>query len=129
MILVAAAFFRSRPADMGLRAYGVTDDEPKEIAWSEKLQGIRMKVFNQHIRKTKEFWNLPLIHHLGCTGHAIILIYSVPIAVDKGPQPHRRGGHPHLDICIQHHQPVPGADVRRAVRRQTGHDRCVGAAM
>jgi len=84
MILVAAAFFRSRPADMGLRAYGVTDDEPKEIAWSEKLQGIRMKVFNQHIRKTKEFWNLPLIHHLGCTGHAIILIYSVPIAVDKG---------------------------------------------
>jgi MFS family permease len=84
LILLAAAFFRSRPADMGLRAYGVQADEPAEVAWSERLQGVRMKVFNQHIRKTKEFWNLPLIHHLGCTGHAVILIYSVPIAVDKG---------------------------------------------
>jgi len=84
LVLLSAAFFRSRPADMGKRAYGVMDDEPPEVAWSDRLQAIRMKVFNQHIRTTKEFWNLPLIHHLGCTGHAIILIYSVPIAVDQG---------------------------------------------
>ncbi len=84
MVFLSAAFFRSRPSDMGLREYGVAEDEPLEKPWSQRLQGIRMKAFNREIRKTKEFWNLPLIHHLGCTGHAVILIYSVPIAVDQG---------------------------------------------
>ena len=60
------------------------EDDPPDIDWSKPLEKIRLKVFNQHIRTTKEFWNLPLIHSLGCAGHGIILIYSIPIAVEQG---------------------------------------------
>lgn len=84
MILVLVPFFRNSPADKGLRPYGVAEDEPEEIGWSKTVEKLRLKVFNQHIRKTKEFWNLPLIHSLGCAGHGIILIYSIPIAVEQG---------------------------------------------
>lgn len=84
MIFVLVPFFRNRPADKGIRAYGVGEDEPTEVGWSLTVEKLRLKVFNQHIRKTKEFWNLPLIHSLGCAGHGIILIYSIPIAVEQG---------------------------------------------
>ena len=84
MILVLVPFFRNNPTDKGLRAYGVRDGDPEEISWSKTVEKLRLKTFNQHIRKTKEFWNLPLIHSLGCAGHGIILIYSIPIAVEQG---------------------------------------------
>lgn len=84
MILVLVPFFRNNPTDKGIRAYGVRDGDPEEISWSSTVEKLRLKTFNQHIRKTKEFWNLPLIHSLGCAGHGIILIYSIPIAVEQG---------------------------------------------
>lgn len=84
MIFLLVPFFHNRPSDKGIRAYGVGEDEPDEIRWSKPVEKLRLKVFNQHIRKTKEFWNLPLIHSLGCAGHGIILIYSIPIAVEQG---------------------------------------------
>ncbi|HIN05854.1 MAG TPA: MFS transporter [Dehalococcoidia bacterium] len=84
MILVLVPFFRNNPTDKGIRAYGVRDGDPEEISWSKTVEKLRLKTFNQHIRKTKEFWNLPLIHSLGCAGHGIILIYSIPIAVEQG---------------------------------------------
>jgi len=84
MIFVLVPFFRNSPSDKGLRPYGIEEDEPDEIGWSKPVEKLRLRVFNQHIRKTKEFWNLPLIHSLGCAGHGIILIYSIPIAVEQG---------------------------------------------
>lgn len=84
MILVLVPFFRNRPTDVSLKSYGTQDDDPPEVSWSAAVEKLRLKVFNQHIRKTKEFWNLPLIHSLGCAGHGIILIYSIPIAVEQG---------------------------------------------
>lgn len=84
LILLMVPFFRNRPSDMGIRAYGIQDDDPPEIEWSDVAERLRTRVFNQHIRKTKEFWNLPLIHGLGCAGHGIILIYSIPIAIEAG---------------------------------------------
>ncbi len=84
VILLLAPFFRNRPADLGINAYGVSSDETPEIGWSKVVENLRVKVFNKHIRSTKEFWNLPLIHGLGCAGHGIILIYSIPFAVEHG---------------------------------------------
>ena len=84
MILLMVPFFRNRPADIGIKAYGVREDDPPEISWSKAVEKLRLRAFNQQIRKTKEFWNLPLIHSLGCAGHGIILIYSIPIAVEQG---------------------------------------------
>ena len=84
MVFLVVPFFRNRPVDIGIRPYGAKDDDPPELVWSEEEQKLRLKVFNQHIRKTHEFWNLPLIHGLGCVGHGIILIYSIPIAREQG---------------------------------------------
>ena len=76
--------FRSRPADLGLQPYGARPDDPVEVIRPSSVENLRRKVYNQHIRRTRAFWNLPLIHALGCAGHGIILIYSIPIAVDQG---------------------------------------------
>ena len=84
IILLLAPFFRNRPADLGIKPYGVAHDDTAELGWSKVAEELRIKVFNKHIRSTKEFWNLPLIHGLGCAGHGIILIYSIPIAVEQG---------------------------------------------
>ena len=84
VILLLVPFFRNRPVDMGIEPYGTRSDDAPEVQWSGWAQNLRLKVFNQHIRMTKEFWNLPLIHALGCAGHGIILIYSIPIAVEQG---------------------------------------------
>ena len=84
MIFLMVPFFRNRPADIGIKAYGVRENDPPEIKWSKRVEKLRTRTFNQHIRKTNEFWNLPLIHSLGCAGHGVILIYSIPIAVEQG---------------------------------------------
>ena len=84
LILVLVPFFRNRPLDMGIKPYGTLKGDAPEVGWSKSVEMLRLKVFNQSLRKTKEFWNLPLIHCLGCSGHAIILIYSIPIAVNQG---------------------------------------------
>ena len=84
MIFLMVPFFRNRPADFGIRPYGTKDDDPPETVWSKQALALRLKVFNRHIRTTNEFWNLPLIHSLGCAGHGIIIIYSIPIAVEQG---------------------------------------------
>lgn len=84
IMLLLTAFYRNRPADLGLKPYGAADDDPPETVQSSVVERIRVKVFNQHIRRTRAFWNLPLIHGLGCAGHGIVLIYSIPIAVEQG---------------------------------------------
>lgn len=83
-LLVLSAFFRNRPSDIGLKPYGALADDPPEIPRSRAVEQLRLKVFSQHIRRTRAFWNLPIIHGLGCAGHGIILIYSIPIAVEQG---------------------------------------------
>ena len=84
IILLLVPFFRNRPIDVGIEPYGALANDAPEVRWSVRVLKLRLKVFNQHIRTTKEFWNLPLIHALGCAGHGIILIYSIPIAVQQG---------------------------------------------
>ena len=84
IILLLVPFFRNRPIDMGIEPYGALANDAPDVKWSGWAQKLRLKVFNQHIRTTKEFWNLRLIHALGCAGHGIILIYSIPIAVEQG---------------------------------------------
>ena len=84
IVLFLTIFFRNRPADMGIRPYGATDSDPPEVVGDKTAEKIRAKVFNQHIRRTKAFWNLPTIHALGCAGHGIVMIYVIPIAVGRG---------------------------------------------
>ncbi|MCH8062834.1 MAG: MFS transporter [Chloroflexi bacterium] len=83
LILLTIAF-RNRPADIDLEPYGALPEDPPEVVMTAATEKLRVKVYNQHIRRTKAFWNLPLIHGLGCAGHGIILIYSIPIAIEQG---------------------------------------------
>ena len=83
LILLTIAF-RNRPADVDLQPYGALPGDPPEFTMAAAMEKLRVKVYNQHIRRTKAFWNLPLIHGLGCAGHGIILIYSIPIAIEQG---------------------------------------------
>lgn len=84
IILLLTAVFRNRPADVGLKPYGATNNDPPETVRNRSIEMLRLKVFNQHMRGTKAFWNLPIIHGLGCAGHGIVMVFAVPIAVDRG---------------------------------------------
>ena len=83
VIIVASAFFRSRPVDIGIQPYGTSDDDRPQIVFTAETLRLRLKVFGQHMRRTRAFWNLPTIHGLGCAGHGIVLIYTVPFAFEK----------------------------------------------
>ena len=83
MILVYP-LLRNRPADVGLKPYGSREDDPPPVVRARDMETLRTKVFNQNTRRTKAFWNLPLIHALGCAGHGIVLIYAIPLAVQQG---------------------------------------------
>ena len=80
----SSLFFRSKPADAGVRPYGARGDEPPEISPPAEILKLRLKVFGQHMRRTRAFWNLPTIHGLGCAGHGIVLIYVIEYAKEMG---------------------------------------------
>ncbi len=84
IILSLTLLFRNRPADLGLTPYGATEDDPPEAVRSPAIERLRRQVFTHHMRRTRAFWHLPLIHGLGCAGHGIVLIYVIPLAVEQG---------------------------------------------
>ncbi len=84
LIILCSIFFRSRPADAGIRPYGARGDDPLEITPPKELLMLRLKVFGQHMRRTRAFWNLPTIHGLGCAGHGIVIFFVIDFARDMG---------------------------------------------
>jgi len=84
VLVLLTFFFRSNPADAGSTAFGAQADDPPEILRSKEMERLRLKVFNKAMRRTRAFWNLPTIHGLGCAGHGLILIYSIPLAIEQG---------------------------------------------
>ncbi len=84
VMLLVFPFIRSKPADIGIRPFGYVSDEPESAPQDKSVEALRLKVFNQHMRRTRAFWNLPIIHALGCAGMGIVLIYVVPLAVQEG---------------------------------------------
>lgn len=84
IILFLTIFLRNSPADIGVKPYGATDQDPPPVIRSVSIEKLRSKAFNQHIRRTRAFWNLPAIHGLGCAGHSIVLVFSIPIAAQQG---------------------------------------------
>jgi len=84
IMLLVFPLIRSKPADIGIRPFGVASDAPEAPPKDRAVEALRLKVFNQQIRGTKAFWNLPIIHALGCAGMGIVLIYVIPLAVEQG---------------------------------------------
>ena len=77
-------FFHSDPADRGMRPLGATDADPPPVPVNSETAKLRSKVFLQHARRTRAFWNLPFIHFLGCAGHAIVIWHVVFFATEQG---------------------------------------------
>ncbi len=83
-MLALVPLMRNRPADLGIEPYGARPGDSSAMRLGKEMERLRIKVFNQHTRRTRPFWNLPLIHGMGCAGHGIVLIFIVPMAFETG---------------------------------------------
>ena len=82
--LALVPFYRNQPAEKGTLAYGSTANDKPAASFSADAAKVRLKVFQRQMRHTRAFWNLPVIHGLGCAGHGIVLIFVVDFAVQRG---------------------------------------------
>jgi MFS family permease len=82
IMAVLIAFFHDRPSDKGLLPYGSRPGDP--VVTQKNVDKTKAQLFARYIRETKAYWNLSSIHFLGCAGHAIIIVYIIPIAVHSG---------------------------------------------
>ena len=82
IMVVLIAKYSNRPADRGLEPYGALPGDPPASRRPPSVD--RVKLFTKFMRHTKAYWNLSSIHFLGCVGHAVILVYIVPIAIEEG---------------------------------------------
>lgn len=76
--------FRNEPSHMGLRPYGAAATEPARKETDPGEESLRAKAFLISMQGTNAFKQLVAIHFLGCVGHAIVIIYVIPIAVVAG---------------------------------------------
>ncbi len=82
IMAILIAVYKNKPADHGVDPYGFVPGDP--AIGSKTPPADRVKLFTGFMRSTAAYWNLSSIHFLGCVGHAIILIYIIPIAVNEG---------------------------------------------
>ena len=57
---------------------------PTGVAMSAGMAKLRTQVFMRHVRGTRAFWNLILIHYAGCVGHSIVMVGAVFFATSRG---------------------------------------------
>ena len=81
---VLMLFYRSRPSDMGMRAYGAEKAPLPSLLYTGPVRDMRASAFWDHIKRSGTFWNLAALHCLGSVGHVIVLVYIVPAAEHSG---------------------------------------------
>lgn len=82
LMLAMITIFRNRPGDISALAYGTRPEDPP---LSDRLPpSALLKEFNVHMRRTAAYYNMSSIHFLGCVGHAVILIWIIPMATKSG---------------------------------------------
>ena len=84
ILLVAIRGFHNEPAEVGLRPYGASPEEPIRRLQNNETAKIRTSVFQKQAQKTPAFWNLIGIHFWGCAGHNLILVLLIAMAEDNG---------------------------------------------
>ena len=84
LLLLLIRFFYSEPAQVGMRPLGADEDEPIQRQHTGEYGQARTKVFLRQAQRTSAFWNLIGIHYWGCAGHAIILVFLVALAEERG---------------------------------------------
>jgi MFS family permease len=76
--------FRNEPHHLGLRPYGASARPPSRERADPAEEKLRLKTFLASMQGTNAFRQLVAVHFFGCTGHAIVIIYIIPIAVEAG---------------------------------------------
>jgi len=75
-------FYKNTPFDMGTVPYGtLTGESVNEEVVIDKGKA---KTFDGYMKKTTAYYNMSSIHFLGCVGHAIIMVYLIPLAIQEG---------------------------------------------
>ena len=85
VVFALLAFFHGEPSDRGKMPYGADEGDKTLVSpFSSAVNKVRSQAFLRHARETRAFWFLPLVHHLGCVGHSIIMVHGVFYATTKG---------------------------------------------
>ena len=84
ILLLGIRYFHNEPAEIGIRRYGASKDEPIRSLQNNETARIRTRVFQRQAQKTSAFWNLIGIHFWGCAGHMIILLFLIAMIEDTG---------------------------------------------
>jgi MFS family permease len=84
ILLLLARLFYNEPADINARPLGAAADEPVRSVSRGQAAQTRTRIFSRQVMRTPTFWNLISIHFWGCAGHAIILVFLVAIAEERG---------------------------------------------
>ncbi len=74
--------YKDSPADIGVEPYGALPGESFKV--EIVIDKVKASNFASHMKKTSAYYNMSSIHFLGCVGHAVILVYLIPIAVQEG---------------------------------------------
>jgi MFS family permease len=82
IMFAMVVMFRDRPSDRGDLPYGALPEDPPQVKASLDVE--KVKLFTRFMRNTAAYWNMSSIHFLGCVGHAVILVYIIPIAISEG---------------------------------------------
>ncbi|MBM04345.1 MAG: hypothetical protein CL766_06130 [Chloroflexi bacterium] len=81
LMLLLTSIFNNNPEERGLLPYGSDVEEKFELNSTPKKE--KIKEYSSYIRNTAPYWNMSAIHFLGCVGHAVILVYIIPICLNK----------------------------------------------
>ena len=92
MLIALIRLFYNEPGEIGLRPLGASEDEPVRRLQTGQVAKTRTRVFLRQAQRTPAFWNLIGIHYWGCAGHAIIMIFLVAMAEDRGVSPAAAAG-------------------------------------
>jgi len=74
--------YRDSPSDIGTDPYGTLAGEVVKV--EKIIDKVRIDTFRKYMKKTTAYYNMSLIHFFGCVGHAIILVYLIPLAAQEG---------------------------------------------
>ena len=84
IILALLWRFHGDPQDRGLAPYGADENQGPTASTEPGVAQLRAKTFLRQAKRTRAFWNLILIHHLGCVGHSIVIVSVVFYATTRG---------------------------------------------
>lgn len=86
IVFALVMLFHGDPAGRRMKPFGADDEDPAPPPRSmdSATAKLRSQVFLRQARATSAFWNLIVIHYLGCVGHSIVFVGVIFYATTRG---------------------------------------------